>query len=96
MAEQQVQTSILKMLKKEFPGYWKKWSDKYQVGIPDIAGCYKGYYVAIEVKDHGKLKHVTVKQQYDIDQILRHGGFAMAADNKEMVRDALRKHFDIT
>ena len=37
----------------KIPGaQFDKMSDRYQVGIPDILGCYQGLFVAIEVKSN--------------------------------------------
>lgn len=42
-------TGILNSLKEH--GYFRKISDSYQTGIPDILGCYKGVFIGIEVKN---------------------------------------------
>jgi len=55
MLEKKIQKGVMRYLKTK-GGWWKKISDKFQKGIPDILGCYKGFFVAIEVKQpRGKL-----------------------------------------
>jgi hypothetical protein len=56
-------------------------------GVPDIVGCYKGVFFAIEVKAPGKLRNVTALQQMQIDGINRALGYAIATDDVQRVRD---------
>lgn len=68
-------------------GFWfKVHGGAFQLaGIPDILGCWKGQFVAIEVKtETGK---PTKLQLYRIEQILAAGGRAGIARN---VEEALR------
>lgn len=54
-------------------------------GIPDIVACYKGLFVALEVKvdpDEGP----TPKQQYTINEIKRAGGISACISS---VKEAL-------
>ena len=65
MLESQVQRKLLNQLNKF--GWFKKWADKFQAGIPDIIGCYEGMFYAIEVKvDYRK---VTELQNYELKQL---------------------------
>jgi hypothetical protein len=54
-------------------------------GVPDIVGCYKGVFFAIEVKAPGKLKGVTPLQQMQINSINQAMGWAIASDDMEKV-----------
>jgi hypothetical protein len=56
-------------------------------GIPDIVGCYKGVFFAIEVKAPGCMSKVTVLQKQQIDGINKAQGWALATDNVEAVRE---------
>lgn len=52
MKEKYLQTKILKAL-REAGGWWTKYhvGPRYsQAGVPDILGCYRGLFVALEVK----------------------------------------------
>ncbi len=52
-------------------------------GIPDIIGCYKGHFVAIEVKaENGKL---TPWQRRELDSIITSSGHCMIAYSVEHV-----------
>lgn len=54
--ERDIQKEILKIL-KEYGGWWLNFhgGDPYMPrGIPDIIGCYKGRFVALEVKRPGE------------------------------------------
>jgi len=59
-------------------------------GIPDIVGCYRGVFFAIEVKAPGKLKQVTPLQQMQINSINQAHGWACAADSVERVLELFR------
>ena len=59
-------------------------------GVPDIVGCYKGVFFAIEVKAPGKLKGVTPLQQMQINAINQAHGWACAADNLARVEEMFR------
>jgi hypothetical protein len=54
-------------------------------GIPDLIGCYKGVFFAVEVKAPGKLKNVTALQRMQIAAINDAQGWAIAADSVEAV-----------
>lgn len=58
-------------------------------GVPDIVGCYKGKFFAIECKA-GKNKP-TALQQKNIDSIIAKGGVALVVneENIDDVRHAL-------
>ena len=56
-------------------------------GIPDIIGCYRGVFFAIEVKAPGNLRGVTALQQIQIDGINKAMGYAIASDDVQRVRD---------
>lgn len=51
-------------------------------GVPDIVGCYKGIFFAIECKA-GKNKP-TLLQQANIERILNTGGTAMIVNEENM------------
>lgn len=55
-------------------------------GMPDIIGCYLGYFFAIEVKrDMNGPYGVTRLQQYALDKIEEHDGYVCVTDNTDRV-----------
>lgn len=56
--------------------YWKEHGGQFgTAGIPDIIVCYKGRFIAFEVKtDTGK---TTVLQAITIKKIIKAGGYAL-------------------
>ena len=84
-------TNYLKTIPDCF--YWKEHGGQYgTAGIPDIIVCYRGKFIAFEVKaDKNK---PTVLQAITIKQILRAGGYALVVRSVEEVKKvmhALRK-----
>ncbi len=55
-----------------------------QTGVPDLLACYKGRFLAIEVKDTGK--KATKLQEYNIDKIHKSDGIAIVADSLDQVK----------
>lgn len=76
MAEQKIQASILNLLKAK-GAYTVKVMAANRNGVPDILACYKGRFIAIEVKDKGN--KATPLQLANIEQIKEQGGYALVA-----------------
>lgn len=56
------------------------------VGCPDLLCCYKGRFVALEVKREGNGKYgATTKQLFELDRIRRAGGIAEVVWSFEQV-----------
>ncbi len=60
------------------------------VGVPDITGCYRGRYFAIELKHPRKGPPVSgderwAGQKYFLMRVHANGGFAMGTNNYEAV-----------
>ena len=47
-------------------------------GVPDIVGCYRGWFFAIEAKAPGK--EATPLQEHELESIEKAGGFWLVAD----------------
>ncbi len=76
LLEKAITTKILKALERE-GGWWRKiHGSPYQSGIPDILGCYRGVFIAFEVKRPSTRDHVTKAQEYAIRKINAEGGYA--------------------
>lgn len=75
MKESRFQSKVIKWF-ESIGGYVVNiWGGGYQrAGIPDLLICYKGRFVALELKtDMGKVHEL---QHYNIDEIHKAGGFA--------------------
>ena len=70
--------------------FWKEHGGQFgTAGIPDIIICYKGRFVAFEVKNEkGKL---TVLQAITIKQIRRAGGIAEVVRGVEEARTVIAR-----
>lgn len=90
--EKKVVKDFLRRARAELGGFWwKVHGSIFQVtGLPDVCGCLRGLYIAIEFKDgNNKLSEV---QKTRIKQIRESGGFAggyWSAD--EAIKD-VKKH----
>lgn len=86
MAEQKIQSKILNLM-KERGAYCIKVMTANRNGVPDIIACYKGQFVAIEVKD--KYGRPTELQQANIRQIRTAQGYAIVAWSTDEVEHLL-------
>ena len=87
--EKRVKEAIKAFL-KTLPNCWFFMANTHGYGVngvPDIVGCYRGVFFAIEVKAPGKLKNVTALQQMQINAINQSHGWALAADSVERVKE---------
>ena len=89
MSEKNIVESIrryLKTVKNLF--FWKEHGGIYGTGgIPDIICCYKGRFIAFEVKQPGKKP--TILQEQTIREIIRCGGYALRVDNVSQVKEVV-------
>ena len=84
LSEQALQKKILTYL--DSMGCWTvKTISCNKNGVCDILCCYRGRFVAFEVKRQGKLREVSKIQQYQINKINEAGGSAHAVDSLEKV-----------
>ena len=60
-----------------------------RVGCPDILVCYKGHFLAFEVKPPGKIKNTTANQDREIAGINKAEGIAIVVDDVEQVREVI-------
>ena len=84
-SEQTIQSEILKYL-KSVGAYTIKVSAATKAGIPDIICCYKGRFIAIEVKRPETKNNVSPLQVANITMIINAQGEAIVAWDKEMVK----------
>lgn len=68
-------------------------SEFMMAGLPDIVGCYQGFFVAVETKNPGKEDNVSAVQQMVHNKIRRAGGIVVVSsspsDAWEQLRSAL-------
>jgi hypothetical protein len=68
--------------------YWKEHGGPYgTAGIPDIIVCYRGRFIAFEVKT--KNNQPTVLQKTTIRKILQAGGYALVVRSVEEVAQVI-------
>lgn len=85
--EQQIQNKIIKYL-QSVGAYVVKVIAANRAGVPDIIFCYKGKFIALEIKDKSKL---TELQKYNINSIVLSGGIAVVVKNIEDVKEIIKK-----
>ena len=85
-------TSQIKNLLKSKGAYCEKiFGGGYQAsGIPDILCCYRGYFIAIEVKSPTGKGRASDIQKLKIKAIRDAGGVAFITDNIEDVERVLK------
>jgi hypothetical protein len=74
--EKVLRSKIVKALNAYGKGHWVVTvATMYGTGgLPDIVGCYQGYYYGLEVKLPGKEHTLTERQAYVLKKIQRAGG----------------------
>ena len=78
MKEQDIQRKIIKYL-ESVGAYVVKVVASNKSGTPDILACYKGIFLAIEVKKPETKTNVSELQIYNINRIKQCGGIAIVA-----------------
>jgi len=89
MNETALKNQVLRYLKKK--GYFIKYHSGYggATGIPDILGCYKGFFIAIELKIKGNKP--TKIQLYNLKKIREEGGIGIVAYSLDDVKNNLER-----
>lgn len=87
MLESSIQKQILKYLKDK--AYVIKTITTNKSGTPDLICCYKGLFIAFEVKAKGKENYVSELQQHHINEIILNGGLAFVVSSVEEVRNII-------
>lgn len=59
------------------------------VGVSDILACYKGRFMAIEVKAPGRVNNVSQAQDAFLAAVEQAGGVTLVADNLEQVQEVM-------
>ena len=88
MQEQTIQKSIIKYLKTI--SYVVKIISASKSGVPDLLICYKGRFIALEVKTPGKRSNVSDLQEYNIREIVKNGGLAFVVWELNQVKEIIK------
>lgn len=88
MREKQIENAIKKYLASKGVWYIKHHANKFtKVGVPDILGCWKGKFIAIEVKTPvGVLSEL---QKYNLEAIRNAGGISFVARSLQDVQEVI-------
>lgn len=92
MTEQDYQRKITKYLESK-GAYVAKVIVGNKKGIPDILACYKGKFIAVEVKTPRTINNTSKLQDYNLKKINDSGGYALVAWSIETVTELL-EHID--
>lgn len=76
-SESRLRTAIIKNL-TAYSGYWitTHQTGTQEKGLPDILGCYSGFFFGLEVKMPGKRHTLTKRQDVVLEKIRAAGGKA--------------------
>lgn len=88
MREKNIENKIKNYLKSIGAYYFKHHGNQFsQVGVPDIIACYKGKFIAIEVKNEaGKTSPL---QDVNLKMINNAGGIGIVARSVEDVKKVI-------
>lgn len=78
MRESEIQKKILDYL-KSIGVYSVKVIQASKAGVPDIIGCYRGKFIAIEVKTPKTRNNTSELQKLNLDWIIESGGKSCVA-----------------
>jgi len=88
MKEQDYQRKIVKFLEGN-GAYVVKVITASKKGVPDVLACYKGRFIAIEVKTPQTMNGASDLQKYNLACIKESGGFSMVACSVDQVETTL-------
>ena len=88
MQEQTIQKSIIKYLKTI--SYVVKIISATKAGVLDVIVCYKGRFIAFEVKTPDKKYNVSNLQQHNINEIIKNGGLAFVVWELNQVKEIIK------
>ena len=81
--ERKVKNAVTNILKKNGSYYFYPVTGGYgSSGVPDIVGCYKGYFFAIECKAGDG--QTTALQWKNLEEIRNNGGVAIVVNEKNL------------
>lgn len=90
MTEQDIQRKIIKYL-ESIGAYVVKVVASNKSGTPDIIACYRGIFLAIEVKRPETKTNVSELQIYNIKKIKEAGGIAIVSWDLDTVKATIEE-----
>ena len=87
MTEQQIQNKIIKYLKAI--SYVVKIISATKAGVLDVIVCYKGRFIAFEVKTPDTKDDTSDLQEYNIREIVKNGGLAYVVWELKQVKEII-------
>lgn len=90
MTEQDIQRKIIKYL-ESIGAYVVKVVASNKSGTPDILACYRGIFLAIEVKRPETKTNVSELQIYNIKKIKEAGGIAIVSWDLDTVKATIEE-----
>ena len=90
MKEQDIQRKIIKYL-ESVGAYVVKVVASNKSGTPDILACYRGIFLAIEVKRPETKTNVSELQEYNIKKIKEAGGIAIVSWDLDAVKAVVER-----
>ena len=88
MTEQTIQRAIIKYLKTI--SYVVKIISATKAGVLDVIVCYKGRFIAFEVKTPNKKNNVSDLQEHNINEIIKNGGLAFVVWELNQVKEIIK------
>ena len=81
--EAKLQSQITDYLKpRRDVWFLNKWGNGVEKGgIPDILICYKGFFIAMELKNPNGSYDTSPRQKIELQKIRKSGGIALKIDN---------------
>lgn len=75
--ESKLSRDIMRALTLEGAFCFKVWGNEHQMaGVPDIVGCYQGFFFGFETKNPESRDKVSLRQSYVMSLIEKAGGLA--------------------
>lgn len=90
MKEQDIQRKIIKYL-ESVGAYVVKVVASNKSGTPDILACYRGIFLAVEVKRPETKTNVSELQEYNIKKIKEAGGIAIVSWDLDAVKAVVER-----
>lgn len=89
--EQNIQSCITKYLLSE-GAYVVNVVTASKKGVSDLLVCYKGRFIALEIKTHRTRNNVSPVQRYNLEWVEKAGGIAAVVYDVEQVKVLLRSN----
>lgn len=91
MREQTIQSRIKSCLELEFGAYVVKVIQASKAGIPDLLVCFKGKFIAFEIKTPTSMHRVSKLQSYNLRNIQKSQGLAFVVSGVSDVREIMER-----